>query len=257
MDRIGREELLGLFLQGLPDRVLDAAAATHPDDAADLVAIRDGLADLALAATPVRPPPALRARLLASCPRPRRPRRPVLAVLDMINDHLKPGGPLEVPRAREIVPAIQRRLADARAKGIPVLYLCDEHPPGDPDLSSGYWPEHAVQGTWGAEVWAPLAPQPGDHIVKKVTYSAFTGSKLGALLDELGADEIILTGCVTEVGLAATATDALQRGFVVTIPPDAQAGSGPIAEQLTMLALSTMPPYDPRYLAHAPTAGAG
>jgi hypothetical protein len=35
---------------------------------------------------------------------------------------------------------------------------------------------------------------------------------------------------------------------VVTVPPDCQAGSTPITEQLALLSLSTMPPYDPRYL---------
>ena len=56
---------------------------------------------------------------------------------------------------------------------------------------------------------------------------------------------------MTEVGIAATATDALQRGFVVTVPPDCQAGSTALTEQLTLLSLSTMPPYDPRYLRSA------
>ena len=247
-DRIGREELLTLLAQGTPDRMLDAAAELNAEDAADLHELRDTLAALALASTPRRPPAALRARLLATRPRPRRPVRPVLAILDIINNHLVPGRPVEVPRARGIVPALRRRIAEARQAKVPIIYLCDEHEDGDPNLADGTWPQHAVAGSEGAEVWPDLAPEPGDHIVKKVTYSAFTGSKLASLLDQLGADEIILTGCATEVGIAATATDALQRGFVVTVPPDCQAGSTALTEQLTLVSLSTMPPYDPRYL---------
>jgi nicotinamidase-related amidase len=253
-DRIGREELLALLAQGTPDRMLDAAGELDARDAADLRELRETLAAVALGAAAKRPPAELRARILARKARPRRPVRPVFAVLDMLNDHLTPGRAVEVPRARAIVPALKARLVSARQSKIPVIYLCDEHQDDDPDLSNGTWPIHNVAGTQGAGIWPELAAQPGDHIVKKSTYSAFTGSSFAALLDELGADEIILTGCTTEVGIAATATDALQRGFVVTVPADSQAGSTEITEKLTLLSLSTMPPYDPRYLRAAARA---
>lgn len=245
-ERVGREQLLAMVLARAPSRALSALAALSPEDAADLAEIRETLPALTLDATPVAPPPRLRARLLASKPRPRRPERPVLIVLDMIHDHLTPGLPMEVPRARAIVPALKQRIAAARAASVPIVYVCDTHEEGDPDY--GEWPVHAQKGTRGAAVWPELAPEPGDHLIEKPTYSAFTRSKLGPLLDALHADEIILTGCATELGLSVTATDALQRGFVVTVPPDCQAGVSAMAEQLTLLTLSIMPPYDPRYL---------
>ena len=169
-----------------------------------------------------------------------------MIVLDMIQDHLTPGSAVEVPRAALIVPALKERLAAERARQTPIIFVCDSHEPDDPDFDE--WPIHAVAGTAGADVWPELGPEPSDHIVRKPTYSAFTRSTLAPLLDELGADEIILTGCATELGLSVTATDALQRGFVVTIPPDCQAGVSPMAEGLALLTLSTMPPYAPRYL---------
>lgn len=246
IERVGREQLLAMLLARTPDHAVDAVATPRPEDAADLAALRGDLADLALDAEPVAPPARLRERLLAAKPRPRRPERPVLLVLDMIKDHLTPGLPLEVPRARDIVPALQARLAEARSKGVPVIYVCDSHQEDDPDF--GVWPLHALDGTDGGDVWPDLAPEPGDRVVKKPTYSAFVRSDLGPLLTELRADEIILTGCATELGLQATAVDALQRGYVVKVPPDCQAGVTAIAEQVTLLTLSTMPPYDPIYL---------
>ncbi len=245
-ERVGREQLLAMVLARAPDRALTALAALSPEDAADLAEIRATLPALAHAAPAVTPPPSLKARLLASHPRPRRPHKPVLVVLDMIQDHLTPGLAMEVPRARAIVPALQQRIAAARAQSIPIIYVCDTHEEGDPDY--GEWPVHAKKGTPGAQVWPALAPEPGDHLIEKPTYSAFTHSKLGPLLDALHADEIILTGCATELGLSITATDALQRGFVVTVPRDCQAGVSELAENLTLLTLSIMPPYDPRYL---------
>ncbi|MCK6587819.1 MAG: isochorismatase family protein [Polyangiaceae bacterium] len=244
--RVGKERLLEMVLSGTPDRVLDALAAASPDDTADLAEIREILGALGASARPVAPSPGLRDRILGKKLRPKRPSRPVLLVCDMINDHLTPGRPLEVPRAREIVASLKERLRNARADGIPIIYVCDSHAPGDPDLEQ--WPSHAVLGTEGAEVWPEIAPEPGDLVIRKRTYSAFTGSELGPTLDRLGADSIVLTGCATEVHLFATAAEALQRGFVVTIPPDSQAGFSELAELVTLGTLSTMVPFEPRYL---------
>lgn len=247
MERFGKEQLLEMILAGTSPRIIDTVVGISPADADDLVALRSGLVDVALAgAEPIKPPPSLRERLLRSKPRVRRPVRPVMVVLDMIQDHLTPGKPMEVPRARAIVPALQKRLAEARSKQIPVIYVCDTHPPDDVDFRD--WPVHAVEGTPGADPWPDLAPEKGDHLIRKRTYSAFTGSELGPMLDEMGADEILLTGCLTEIGVSATAHDALQRGFVVTIPPDAQAGASEVAENVTLLSLALMPPFNPRYL---------
>jgi nicotinamidase-related amidase len=245
-ERLGTDLIFTALLARAPTRIVDALAGLNPDDTADLVECRELMVELALTAPPVAPSSALRERLLAARPRPQRPQRPVLIVLDMIQDHLTPGSPVEVPRAAIIVPALKTRIAAERARHTPIIYVCDTHEPDDPDFED--WPVHALAGTAGADVWPELGPEPNDHVVRKPTYSAFTRSNLGPLLDELGADEIILTGCATELGLSVTASDALQRGFVVTIPPDCQAGVSPMAEGLAMLTLSTMPPYDPRYL---------
>jgi nicotinamidase-related amidase len=245
-NRVGREQLVAWLLARAPDRAIDAQAASSPEDVAELTRLRDDLVDLAAQAAPVLPSARLRERLLAARPRPRRPRRPVMIVLDMINDHLTPGRPLEVPRARAIVPAIQQRLDDARAKAIPVVYVCDSHQANDGDYD--FWPVHALEGSEGAQVWPDLAPRPGDRMVKKPTYSAFNRSDLGPVLEELGADALVLTGCATELGLQATAVEALQRGYVVDIPQDSQAGMSELAEHVALLTLSTMPPYDPIYL---------
>lgn len=247
MDRFGREQLLEMILHGTSPRIIDTVVGISPADAKDVVALRGELLDLAIGATtPAEPSAALRERLLQTRPRVRRPERPVMVVLDMIQDHLTPGKPMEVPRARAIVPALKRRLAEARARKVPILYVCDTHAPDDDDFRD--WPVHALEGTEGADPWPEIAPEAGDRVIRKRTYSAFTGSELGAALDELGADEIVLTGCLTEIGVSATAHDALQRGFVVTIPPDSQAGASEVAENVTLISLALMPPFEPRYM---------
>jgi nicotinamidase/pyrazinamidase len=174
--------------------------------------------------------------------RARKPRRALL-VVDMINDHLAPGRILEVPRAREIVPALAARIAEARNAGVPIVYVLDQHDPSDIDLDD--WGEHAVAGTEGAQVWPPLAPTVGDRIVTKPSYSSFFRSNLEAVLDELGVDTIELTGCSTEVQLLSTATDAMQLGFAVEVPPALQAGTSEEAERAALATMQFLVPYKP------------
>jgi nicotinamidase-related amidase len=233
--------LLDLILQGRPERVTSFLLARE-DDATRQEAARvaDGLAALAVALPEEAPPPDLRARILGTLGGRPRPRTAVL-VLDMLNDHLTPGSSMEVPRARDIVPALVARLDAARAAGVPVIYVVDRHDPDDPDLDA--WTTHNVAGTPGADVWPPLVPKSGDRVVPKATYSGFVGSDLQAVLDELRVETIIMTGCLTEIGMMATASDALQRGFAVEVPPETQAGSAALAEEVAMATLSIMPPY--------------
>ncbi len=252
--------LLELALAGRPDGALELALAEQPPSArAEYRAICDALAALAIGQAPALPSPALRGRILETIAKRRAPTRQALLVIDMLNDHLTPGRPLEVPRARDIVPALKKRLDGARKEGTPVVYVIDQHEPDDPDLD--IWRAHNVKGTDGDQVWPPIAPKPGDHIVTKPTYSAFSCSSLEGLLDELRVDSLVLTGCLTELGMLATATRALELGFAVEVPPDSQAGSSEAAEQMALGLLRVMPPYGAarkarleRLQAAAPTA---
>jgi nicotinamidase-related amidase len=244
-DEAALAELLDFVLAGRPERLSDLAVSQMPSaQRAALGSVTEAVAALGLSGAGIPPSPSLRDRVLASARTclAERPRRAVL-VCDMIRDHLTPGRPLEVPRARGIVPALVERLARARADGEPIVYVLDRHDPGDPELD--VWSTHAVAGSEGAEVWPPLAPAAGDRVVTKPSYSGFFESQLERVLDELNVDTIVLTGCATEVQLMATATDALHRGFAVEIPCDTQAGMSEVAEGVTRGVLSALVPYAP------------
>jgi nicotinamidase-related amidase len=245
MDETALADLLAFVLAGRPERLTEMAVAQMPPPAkAGVGLVSDTVAALAKAEPPVQAGSALRDRILGTLAarRARTPRCAVL-VVDMICDHLTPGVPLEVPRARDIVPAVARRVDEARAAGVPVVYVVDQHEPGDPELEE--WTTHAVAGTPGAEVWPALAPRAEDHVVTKATYSAFTGSRLDEVLDSLRVDTLVMTGCATELQILMTATDALQRGYAVEVAPDAQAGQSEGAEQFAMGMLAALVPYAP------------
>jgi nicotinamidase/pyrazinamidase len=237
-------ELIALVVSGRADPLVDIAIGGAPSEVrAELRDVREALASMALAAVPCPPSPQLRARIFESLAARARPSRRAILVVDMQNDHLTPGRPLEVPRARGVVPALAARLVAARRDAVPVIYVVDEHEADDRDLDS--WGAHNIRGTSGAEVWPALAPEPGDHIVAKPTYSAFTRSTLGAVLADLRIDTLVLTGCLTEIGLLATATDALQRGYAVEIPADTQAGATEASEAMALGLVGLLAPYGP------------
>ncbi len=146
-----------------------------------------------------------------------------LLIIDMLNDFVHQGAPLEVPETRKIIPVIKREIGEARREGRPVIYVCDTHAPDDKEFSKFGWPAHAVRGTEGAQVIEELSPQSGDIIVEKTTYSGFYKTRLEDVLKDLGVKGLRLTGCVTHICILFTASDAVLRDYMVTVPADAVA----------------------------------
>lgn len=239
------ERLVEALLAGMPAHALDALTAEHPALRAALDDARETLAAVGLSLAPVAPSPALRARVAETiAAHEHRTARRALLVADMLVDHLTPGRPLEVPRARSIVPAVRARIDAAHAEGVPVVYLCDRHAPDDPELA--LWGDHNVEGTEGCEVIPELRPQEGDTVVTHRTYSAFHDSDLDATLKSLGVNTLVLTGCTTDVILLFTAGDAMMRGYQVEVPTDCHAGSSEAAERMALNTLAFMRPLEPR-----------
>ncbi len=147
-----------------------------------------------------------------------------LLVIDMLNDFVLPGAPLEVPDTRKVVRNIRREIDRAHAAESPVLFLCDAHAPDDGEFSKFGWPAHAVRGTRGAEIVDELRPSGEDIVVPKTTYSGFFGTTLEATLRKLGVDSLRLTGCVTHICVLFTAADAVLRNYRVTVVADGVAG---------------------------------
>lgn len=139
-----------------------------------------------------------------------------MIIIDMINDFVT--GKFGFSGAVEIVPRIQQLLAVARARGIPVIFACDAHKPGDPELR--VWGEHAMAGTKGAEIVRELSPVKGEAVIFKHTYDVFQVSRLKRLLRKKGVEEVVLTGVVTEICVQHTAAGAFYNGYRVVIPED-------------------------------------
>jgi nicotinamidase/pyrazinamidase len=157
-----------------------------------------------------------------------------LVVVDVQNDFGHPKGSLYVRGAEEIVPSVNRLVADARRAGAAVAYTKDWHPEETPHFAKfgGTWPVHCARGTWGAELLADLALASPAVVVHKGTggedgYSAFTvrdpvtGAEqktgLEAILRRLGVRRVVVVGLATDYCVRATALDAVAAGFATTV----------------------------------------
>jgi len=149
-----------------------------------------------------------------------------VVVIDMANDFVYPGGVIAdaggsdyQARAQAIIPGLARLLAAARAAGVTVIYATDAHTPGDAELRK--WPPHAMAGTWNAQIVPTLAPQAGDVVIGKQTYSPFMKPEFERVLEERGITRLYVTGLHTDCCARHTSGDAFQRGYDLVWVSDA------------------------------------
>lgn len=161
---------------------------------------------------------------------------PALLVVDVQNDFCT-GGSLAVPESPRVIAAVNRHLAEAAARGMPVYASRDWHPPATTHFSTygGQWPVHCVQGSHGAAFHPELELPPDTMIVTKGErddspgYSAFDGH-LGngrPLLSDLrdrGVTHLYVAGLATDYCVKHSVMDALAAGLRVTVLEDAIAG---------------------------------
>jgi len=119
-----------------------------------------------------------------------------------------------------------KTLADvAREHEIPVIhslivYSANRDKWPELDQLGEYDEELPIEGTARAEEVGELL-YPEDHYIERDRFSAFHDTNLGRLLDELGADTLIITGFLTHQCILLTALDAYQRNFRIILPKDA------------------------------------
>ena len=123
-------------------------------------------------------------------------------------------------------------LQAARARGVVVAYLryarTADHRHESPAslrwtvIKRGYevGAVSAVEGTWGAEIAAPLAPAPGELVIDKRRASGFFGTALDEELRSRNVRTVILAGVSTHGCVEATARDAELRDYYVVVLED-------------------------------------
>lgn len=162
---------------------------------------------------------------------------PALLVVDMQNDFVRVGAPLEVPQARDTI-AVQRELiAFSRAQQIPVIYTKFIAGPGrtliwewSPVLAPPIcccWKAHVRyyddvgQELECSDIIGELSPEPADPVVEKFGYGAFHNTNLDDILKARHIESLFVTGTVTQICVEETAREAFKYGYRTTIISDA------------------------------------
>jgi nicotinamidase-related amidase len=161
--------------------------------------------------------------------------RDCLLLVDLFNDFRHDGGARLHASFEARLPRLVQLLDDARAADIPVIYANDS---GEVfDGQAGAIVERALSGPAGAAM-AAIRPVGADRFVVKPRYSAFDYTPLGLILEELSVERILLAGMSTEGCVAQTAIAAKERGYKVTVVPDACATVDAELEEIALAYLS-------------------
>lgn len=149
---------------------------------------------------------------------------PALIVVDPAEAYTDPACPLYAG-VEDAVEQMKAVLAAARAAGIPVVITRVQHDPTGRD--GGIFVRKVPALKWFAPEspysgYIPgLEPVDGDIEIVKQYPSAFANTSLAATLAALRVDTLIITGLTTSGCIRATATDAMQSGFLPFVVGDA------------------------------------
>jgi nicotinamidase/pyrazinamidase len=147
-----------------------------------------------------------------------------LIVVDVQVDFC-PGGALPIENGDSIVPVLNRCIAAAVDRAVPVYASRDWHPAGHPSFveQGGKWPPHCIQDTEGARFHPRL--QLSDETVKVTKgvrfdqdqNSAFDQTGLAQRLRRDGVRRIFVAGLAEDVCVRATVLDGVRQGFEVVV----------------------------------------
>ncbi|MFB9135390.1 bifunctional nicotinamidase/pyrazinamidase [Vibrio olivae] len=171
-----------------------------------------------------------------------------LLLVDVQND-FSPTGALPVPEGDQIVSVINRLLPHFEH----VIATQDWHPAGHASFASVHgknpgevidlngiaqimWPDHCVQGSFGAEFIEQLNTDAIEHVVQKGTdqaidsYSGFFDNQrlqatgLSDYLRRQGLTDVYIVGLATDYCVKFTALDSAEQGFNTWVIKDACRG---------------------------------
>lgn len=182
-------------------------------------------------------------------------KRPALMIIDMQNDFVRRGAPLEVESARMILPALTHLLARFRAARLPVIHTRYVATPNYQHLSDRLkWlrlteaPLNACRPGFqriyedcegardAAGVIDELSPAEGEIVIDKPYYSAFFGTDLNQRLIEAEVDGLFVAGTLTEMCVEDTARHAVHHGYRTALVSDSVASNDPELHQITLRA---------------------
>lgn len=179
------------------------------------------------------------------------PGHTALLVVDMQRGFVEPGQAMEVPPARETVPAIRALLDTFRTAKLPVVFSAFVYSPSVPLLVGELHPEHkpaapgtprgsgrpsscCLEGDPSTDVIDALAPRDGEPVIRKRWYDAFAGSDLDGVLRARHVTSLVVVGTMTDICVLATVVGAFNREYRITVVDDAVSTLWPEIQRATL-----------------------
>jgi nicotinamidase-related amidase len=146
-------------------------------------------------------------------------------------------------RGWEGVKQLERLIAAAREKQIPIVYTGMDRRPDGFDQGAWNWKSYRsgeasdIKGSLGNEIVKEIAPEPQDIYFVKDKPSAFHGTHLLDYLIYLGADTVITTGTTTSGCVRASAVDATQYNYRSIVPEECVWDRSMISHKVNLLVI--------------------
>lgn len=144
-------------------------------------------------------------------------------------------------KERNVLSNAMKVLGAARKAKVFVMYVGVKYRPGYPEraINCGMWQAVAqsnalVEGSWGSQVHADVAPLPGEPVLAKHGISAFCSSDLGAILRTKGIRNLFLMGVATNFVVEGTAREASDMGYNVYVVEDCCAAASKEAHEMAL-----------------------
>jgi nicotinamidase-related amidase len=155
-------------------------------------------------------------------------KRPALLIIDMQNDFVRTGAPMQMSGAEYIIPNVRDVLEVFRNHGLPIFHVVRVHRRDGSDVEI-FRREifksipFAIEGTPGSEIIDELSPRQGEYVIRKNRMSAFMNTDLDLVLRSLGVDTLFVTGIQTPNCIRTTVFDAAAFGYYTFLVEDAVA----------------------------------
>jgi ureidoacrylate peracid hydrolase len=164
-----------------------------------------------------------------------------LLIIDPYNDFISEGGKIwdrikNVAEANNCVPNMADVMNVSRKAGLRIVYaLHHRYRPGDYEtwkyiapIQKAAWRSKVFEnGTWGGEIRAEFAPQPGDIVAQEHWCSSgFANTDLDLQLKKHGIHQLIVIGLIAHTCVESTVRFAAELGYEVTLVKDATADYG-------------------------------
>lgn len=146
-----------------------------------------------------------------------------LLIIDMINDFNFTEGEALAAKSKRIVEPILKLKSNFYKKELPVIYINDHYNLWQADFEKIM--DYCTNET-SSEIITKIAPKKDqDYFLIKPKHSAFYGTALHTLLQQLKVESLVLTGIAGNICVLFTANDAYMREYELIIPEDCLASN--------------------------------